>query len=125
MNAKDALAKKKWAVVGDVTNRAKFAHSILEKLKEKDHEVYGVDPRGCSDPSILISLKDLPEKVEVVNLVISPDLGIEVVKDMKEMGLDCLFVQPGAGSEEIRVFCYENDIQLIRGCVLAQYRSLF
>lgn len=125
MEAREALSKKKWAVVGDVSNKAKFAYSISEKLKEKKHVVYEVDPRGCPDPSVFKSLKDLPEKVEVVNLVVSPDKGINVVKEMEELGLDCLFIQPGAASQEILDFCKDKDIDVIRSCVLAQYRNLF
>lgn len=123
MNARDALKEKKWAVVGDVTNRSKYAYDIAEKLIEKEHIVYKVDPRGCDDPKVLKGLKDIPEKIDMVNLVVSSDKGIDIVKEMKELGLDQVFIQPGASSKEILDYCSENDIEVIRGCVLAEYRN--
>jgi predicted CoA-binding protein len=125
MRAREALDKKKWAVVGDVTNKSKYAFDIAEKLIEKEHVVYKVDPRGCEDPKVVQSLKDLPEKVDMVNLVVRSDKGIDIVKEMKELGLDHVFIQPGASSQEILDYCKDNDIEVIRGCVLAEYRSLF
>lgn len=124
MNAREALEKKKWAVVGDVTNIVKFAYDITQKLIEKNHIVYRVDPRGAEDPKVFKSLKDLPEKIDIVNLVIDPAIGINVVKEMKELGLKHVFIQPGASSPEIIDYCEGNGIEVIRGCVLAEYRRM-
>ena len=52
-------------------------------------------------------------------------MGIDIVKEMKELGLDHVFIQPGASSKEILDYCEENNIEVIRGCVLAEYRNLF
>ncbi len=125
MRAREALEKKKWAVVGDVTNKSKYAYDIAEKLIEKDHVVYKVDPRGCNDPNVLKSLKEIPEEVDMVNLVVRSNMGIDIVKEMKELGLEHVFIQPGASSKEILDYCEENNIEVIRGCVLAEYRNLF
>lgn len=125
MIAREALDKKKWAVVGDVSNQAKYAHDIAKLLNEKDHVVYKVDPRGCNDPEVLNSLKEIPEEIDMVNLVVSPNKGIDIVKEMKELGLEKVFIQPGASSKEILDYCSSNDIEVIRGCVLAEYRNLF
>ena len=111
-------------MVGDVTNRFKFTYDIREKLLEKNHVVYRVDPRGAKDPQVLKSLRDIPEKIDMVNLVIDPSLGIDVVKEMKELGLKDVFIQPGASSPEIVEYCEANGINIIRGCVLAEYRSM-
>ena len=123
MRASEALNEKKWAVVGDVTNPDKYAYDICNKLKEKGHDVHRVNPKGCADPSVHNSLKDVPEKVDVVNLVINPALGIDTVKEMKELGLKRVFIQPGASSPDIVDYCNANDIEVIRGCVLAEYRG--
>lgn len=125
MRAREALEEKKWVVVGDVTNKSKYAYDIAETLLENDHIVYKVDPRGCDDPTVLKSLKELPEKVDMVNLVVRSDKGIDIVKEMKELGLEKVFIQPGASSGEILDYCEENNIDVIRGCVLAEYRNLF
>ncbi len=125
MIAREALDKKKWAVVGDVSNKSKYAYDIAKLLDEKDHVVYKVDPRGCSDSEVLKSLKEIPDDVDMVNLVVSPDKGIDIVKEMKELGLEKVFIQPGASSKEILDYCSNNDIEVIRGCVLAEYRNLF
>ncbi len=124
MKAREALKKKTWAVVGDVTNQAKYAYDICEKLEEKNHKVYRINPKDVSDPKVLKSLSDIPEKVDVVNLVINPAKGIDIVKEMKELGLEEVFIQPGAGSNDILEYCEGNNIDVTKGCVLAEYRSM-
>ncbi|HHY46852.1 MAG TPA: CoA-binding protein, partial [Firmicutes bacterium] len=40
------LGFEKWAVVGDVRNPDKWAHTIFMRLVEAGYTVYGVDPRA-------------------------------------------------------------------------------
>lgn len=122
--ARETLNKKKWAVVGDVTNESKYAYDIVNVLVENSHMVYKIDPRGSKEPGVLKSLKEVPGKIDIVNLVVRPTKGIEIVKEMKDLGLGQVFIQPGASSQEIMDYCLDNDIEVIKGCVLVEYRNL-
>lgn len=110
---------KNWAVVGDVLNEGKFACSIAKKLERKNYNVFKVNPRS-DDPQVYKSLKDIKDKVDVVDLVITPTVGIDVVKEACDLGIDKIFIQPGAGSNEIRNYCKNKGVRVYEGCVLVE-----
>jgi predicted CoA-binding protein len=47
------------------------------------------------------SLTETNGAIEVVDLVINPVKGLEVVEEMGKLGIKSLWIQPGAGSKEI------------------------
>lgn len=119
MMAHDLMQYKNWVVVGDVLNSSKYAFKILSSLKAAGYNVKGVNPKADSE-EVYKGLKDVPYKIDVVDLCIHPAKGIEIVKELKEIGINYLLIQPGAESEEILSFCEENSIIAIEGCALVE-----
>lgn len=119
MTGSEMFKFKNWAVVGDVLNEGKFACSIAKELERKNYNVFKVNPRS-DDPRVYKSLKDIKEKIDVIDLVISPSIGIEVVKEACALGIDKIFIQPGAGSREIKDYCKEKGVKVYEGCVLVE-----
>lgn len=118
MLAKNFLEFKNWCVIGDVGNEKKYAYRILNKLKENGYNVVGVNSRG--DDGIYKSLSEVPYDIEVIDLCINPIRGIEFIKEVKELSINKVLIQPGAESEEILKFCNENNIEAIEGCALVE-----
>lgn len=118
MLAKNFLEFKNWCVIGDVGNEKKYAYRILNKLKENGYNVVGVNSRG--DDGIYKSLSEVPYDIEVIDLCINPIRGIEFIKEVKELSINKVLIQPGAESEEILKFCSENNIEAIEGCALVE-----
>ncbi|MFZ5944348.1 MAG: CoA-binding protein [Bacillota bacterium] len=119
MTGQEMLEFKNWAVVGDVLNEEKFASKIVRRLEGENYNVYKVNPRSNSE-KVYKSIKDVPEKIDVIDLVIHPKVGINVIAEAKEQGVDKVLIQPGAASEEILNFCSENSINVFEGCVLVE-----
>ena len=119
MKASEMLDYKNWAVVGSVTNNTKYAYKILFALKNAGYVVTGVNPRAKED-EICKSLSEVDYKIDVLDLCINPKVGIEIVKEAKELGIDKILIQPGAESEEILNYCKENDITAVQGCALVE-----
>lgn len=119
MNCQDLLDFKNWAVVGDVLNEEKYAYKIVNRLNKGNYNVFKVNPRSKSD-QVYHSLKEVPEKIDVIDLVIHPKVGINVVKEAQEIGIDKILIQPGAENEEILEFCKEKGIHAFQGCVLVE-----
>ncbi len=142
--ASEMLALQRWAVVGS-HGRNPIASRLVDKLRAFGKDVATVDPKKTIIPSVssetttgattstvlaatstststadYIKLKEVPFSIECVDLVVNPALGIEVVKEMKELGIKNLWIQPGAGSEEIVTFCEVNKINFHHGCVLRE-----
>ncbi|WP_373897255.1 CoA-binding protein [Haloimpatiens sp. FM7315] len=123
MNAGEFLNHKNWVVAGDVINKEKYASKILNRLQEKGYLVAGVHPKKQGE-NLYKSLKYIPFNVEVVDLCINSALGIEIVKEAKELNIDKVLIQPGAESEEIISYCKENGITAVEDCALVQLQKL-
>ncbi|SHE32296.1 CoA-binding protein [Clostridium fallax] len=113
---------KNWVVVGDVNNNKKYAYRILEKFKEKNYNVAGVNPKGGNE--VYLRLKDVPFKIECIDLCINPKVGLEIIKEAKELGIKNILIQPGAESDEIISYCKENDLEAIENCALVQLNRI-
>jgi predicted CoA-binding protein len=119
MKAHELLNYKNWVVVGDVLNTSKYASRILAALKAADFNTAGVNPRDTTE-TIYKTLKDVPYKIEVVDLCINPITGLKIVEEAAELGIDKLLIQPGAESVDIIKYCKDNGITAIEGCALVE-----
>ena len=119
------LAKKTWAVVGASENKEKFGCKIFKFLdKAGEFKVYPVNP-GLSEvfgQKCYASVKDLPEKPDVVNVVVPPKAGEQVMRECAEAGLRCVWLQPGADAPSVAGLGEELGLDVIKACVLAECR---
>ena len=122
MNIRDLIKLENWVVIGDVTNESKYAYKILNKFKEKGYKVSGIHPRGGE--GVYKTIKEVPYKIDAIDLCINSKLGIEYLKEAKALGIKNVLIQPGAESEEILLYCKDNGINAIENCALVQLRSL-
>lgn len=122
MDIKELIKINNWVVIGDVGNESKYAYKILNKFKEKGYIVSGVHPKGGNE--IYKSLKEVPYKINAIDLCINSKLGLEYLKEAKNLGIKNILIQPGAESEEILNYCKENNINAIENCALVQLNSL-
>jgi uncharacterized protein len=119
MQAHELLNYKNWVVVGDVLNTSKYASRIQAALKSSDFNVTGVNPRDTTQ-TIYKSLKEVPYKIEVIDLCINPITGLKIVEEAAELGIDKVLIQPGAESTDIINFCRDKGIVAIEGCALVE-----
>lgn len=122
MEAHEFLNYKNWVVVGDVLNTQKYAYRILRSLKGAGFIAEGVNPRS-SEENMFKSLRDVPYKIDVMDLCISPVIGIKVMKEASEIGVNKVLIQPGAESREILDYCRESKIDAVEGCALVELSS--
>jgi uncharacterized protein len=78
-----------------------------------------VNPRE-TEGRCFTSLKDVKLPIDVVDLVISPKVGPSIVDEMIELDIKNIFIQPGAGSDEIVEKCKAAGISVHQGCVLME-----
>lgn len=122
MKASEFLNYMNWVVAGDILNSEKYAHKILSKLEAEGYKVKGVNPKS-DNGEVYRTLKDVPYNIEILDLCINPKVGINIVKDAKELGIKNVLIQPGAESEEILNYCKENGINAVEGCALVEIRN--
>jgi len=119
LNANEFLEYKNWVVVGDVLNCSKYAYIILQSLKKSGFNAVGLNP-SVDSKGVYNSLRDIPHKIEILNLCINPYKGIKILQEASELKIDKVLIQPGAESAEIIEFCKANGIKAIEGCTLVE-----
>ncbi|MCK4402092.1 CoA-binding protein [bacterium] len=112
---KDFLKQKRFAVAGSFRNESKYAYRILKTLKEKGYEVYPVNPRLAEVDGLTCypSVKEIPESVDVVDIVTPPQITEKIVRECKEKGISRVWIQPGAESQTAIKFCKDNNIEVV------------
>ena len=118
---KDFLKQKRFAVVGSFRNESKYAYRILKTLKEKGYEVYPVNPSLGEVDGLTCypSVKDIPDSVDVVDIVTPPQITEKIVRECKEKGISRVWIQPGAESKTVIEFCKDNGIKVVRNlCIM-------
>lgn len=114
------LNMKKWAVVGASDDPAKYGYKIFRLLRDAGYTVYPIHPtlKEIEGTPVYTSISSLPETPEVVDMVVNPRIGIEVMREIAERKIKYVWLQPGTRSDEIREFARANVIELVEDCVL-------
>ena len=121
----EIMEKKVWAVVGVTAKRERFGYKIWKILQKHGYEVYGVNPNydEIEGQKIYHSLEDLPKKVDVIDMVVSPKIGTTTLEEAKELGIDYIFFQPGTYNDEILKKSDDLDLKYVIDCVYAILRQ--
>lgn len=92
------------AVVGASEHRHKFGNIILRDLRAAGFTVFPVHPRGGEVEGLraYAQLDEIPGPVHIVNFVVPPEVGLEVVAQLDPGRYPILWFQPGAGSPALR-----------------------
>ena len=117
---------RKWAVVGVSSDREKYGNKIYRDLREAGYIVYAVNPKlsDVEGDRCYPSLKDLPEKPDVVDVVVPPPVGIHVVDDALGQGIQRIWFQPGSESEESVQKAQESGMTVVsNACIMIQKRD--
>jgi predicted CoA-binding protein len=118
---KEFMGQKKFAVIGATNNIEKYGNRIVKNLKGRGYEVYPVNPKLSIIEGLTCyaSLADIPEKVDVVDFVVPPNVTEQILEQCKEQGLDRIWLQPGSESEKAIDYCNENKLKVVHSvCVM-------
>ncbi len=117
------MEMKNWAVVGASDDKDSYGYKIVKRLSKNGYNVYPVNPKLSQIDGLTAytNLKNIPYKVDVVDIVVRPEIAIKAMKKVKEEGIKYVWLQPGTRSDEIRKYAKENDIELVENCI---YESL-
>ena len=89
------------AVVGATDTPWKYGGKIYCDLKTKGFQVRAVNTNRDSvdcDPTYP-NLAAVPDRIDIVDVVVPPDVGETIVADAAELGLTHIWFQPGAESQ--------------------------
>lgn len=119
---KEMLDSKNWAVVGVSARKDKWGYKIWNILREHGYNTYGVNPNyeEIEGEKIYKSLSDIPEKVDVIDMVVPKNISITTLKEAKDLGIEKIFFQPGTYDDKVIDEADQLDLKyLVDDCIYA------
>ncbi len=113
------------AVVGATDDPTKYGSVIYRDLKRKGYAVFPVNPNrsDVDGDKAYPSLDQLPKTPTIVNIVVPPSVTVGILKKCLELGLNNVWLQPGAESPESLAFLQEHGFNyLANACIMVQTR---
>ncbi|HDD46347.1 MAG TPA: CoA-binding protein [Candidatus Aenigmarchaeota archaeon] len=123
---KDFLSRRVFAVVGVSRDREKYGYKVFMDLRNAGYKVYPINPNAESINGIKCykNLSSLPEKPEVVEFVVPPNVTLEVLKECKRLGIRNVWFQPGSESKDVLDFCKRNGMNAVHGvCIIIERKG--
>jgi uncharacterized protein len=110
------------AVVGASQDRAKYGNKVLRAYQQMNRPVYPINPHvdeiegltACAD------LASLPESVHGISIITPPHVTESIVEQAGRLGIEHVWMQPGAESQAAIARADEMGMNLIAGgpCLL-------
>jgi uncharacterized protein len=93
-----------YTIVGATIDQSKYGYKILQDLVGAGYKVVGVNPKykNIDDVVCYLSLELIYPKPDVVVFVVPPAVGLQTLDQVKQLGINKVWFQPGAESDEIR-----------------------
>ena len=115
------------AVVGATDDPRKFGGRIYRDLKGKGYRVFAVNPgrETVDGDPCFPSLAALPEPPVLVDVVVPPQVALQVLEECAALGLRRVWLQPG--SEDARVLAFGAARGLMvraDDCIMVRARPL-
>ncbi|MFA5031143.1 MAG: CoA-binding protein [Patescibacteria group bacterium] len=129
MDVQDFISKEfSYAVVGASANPHKYGYTVLKDLSNAGFAVVGVNPKYHAIDGIQVypTLKDVPGKIDVAIFVVPPDVGLSLLGQVEEKGIQRVWFQPGAESDEIERAVQDAGIEINppESCFMVARRQL-
>jgi len=105
----------------------KYGHRVYKDLRGAGYKVYPINPKinEVLGDKAYPNLESLPEKPDVVDIVVPPKITEEVVKTCKKLGIKKVWLQPGSESDLAIEFCQENGIDVVYGVCVMEERVVY
>jgi uncharacterized protein len=102
------------ALVGASNNPEKYGYKIFKDLLAFGYDIVGVNPKGedILDQKIYQSLSEISKKPGLVIIVVPPSVGVSILKECVELGLNNVWMQPGAESSEAIEYAATKGLNL-------------
>ena len=111
--------------VGATEKTTKYGSIIYRDLKAKGYRVYPVNPGRdeVDGDTAYPDIGDLPVTPDIVNIVVPPHQTLRVLQRAAELGIENVWVQPGAEDEAVLDYLEAGSFAyLARACIMVQAR---
>jgi predicted CoA-binding protein len=116
--AKDNGAMKTVAVVGASNNRSKFGNKAVRAFLAEGHRVIPVNPneREVEGVRAYASVLDVPDPIDMATVYVQPEVAYRLLDEFERKGIEEIWVNPGAESEELLAEARRRKLNVIAAC---------
>lgn len=120
MSRHEWLDYKNWAVIGASEKEGSYGKKITARLKSHGYTTIPVARKyeTVLGEQAYQRLTDYDGEIDVVDFVVNPSIGINVLDDVIEKGIKRILLQPGTASDELIEKAKANGIEVMEGCIL-------
>ncbi|KAI8646857.1 CoA-binding protein [Parasitella parasitica] len=123
---KQFFQKPYFAVVGASTTRSKYGNKVLRWYQSNDLNVTPIHHKEVEIEKLATqpSIKELPSPKDTsISIITPPQVTLSVLKDAQVLGINNVWIQPGAEDQKVIDFAKDNkDMNIILGgsCILVE-----
>lgn len=94
---------KSIAIIGASADRKKFGNRAVRAYASKGYKVFPVNTKEKEIEGFKSYkfISDIKEKMDIASIYLPPDLGMNILEEIREMGVRKIYINPGAESEEL------------------------
>lgn len=119
---KEFLSGERFAVVGASKDRSKYGNKVLRAYQQAGKTVYPVHPKETEIEGLTAypDLASLPESVDGISIITPPPVTESIVQQAIDAGIEHVWMQPGAESDDAIRAATDAGVRLIAGgpCLL-------
>ncbi len=115
-----------YAIIGASNNEEKYGYKVFKDLLEWWYKVIPINPNEKEILGIQVypNLSATRKKIDVVIFVTPPTVTEKVLKEVKELKIQNVRMQPWAQSDVAIEFCKKNSIECIHdACIMIQRKN--
>ena len=111
----DFLGEGPWAVEGASTNREKYGNQVLRAYGQSGREAWPINPRADEIEGLKCypDLGSLPSVPRGISIITPPKITERVVEEAARLGVEFVWMQPGAESDRALEIAAEHRIEAI------------
>lgn len=116
----------RYAIVGASNDPHKYGNIVLKDLISAGFNAVPVNPKGEDILGLKTyrNLREIKGKIDVVIFLVPPEITEKILIEVKELGIDKVWMQPGSESDKAIGFCEKNKMEFIFGsCIMLEKNS--
>ena len=110
--------------------KRKPANIVMKYMQDFGYKVYPINPFAVGEivnnEKILADLKDVPEKIDIVDVFRPSKETPRIAQQAKEIGSKVLWLQYGIHSDEAKEIAKNSNIEFVSNrCIKQEYQKIF
>lgn len=112
-----------YAVVWASNDENKYGHKVFRDLLENDYHVIAINPheKEILGEKVYPTLTEYRQKIDIVIFVVPPKVTELILREVLELKISHVRMQPWSESEDAILFCEKNNISCTHNaCIMVQ-----